>query len=247
LLRQGQRPAEAAVAADHDQALDAAAPQHGGGLRPARRVEELLGARRAEDRAAALDDVRDVPGVQLDDVVLDEALVPAVDARDAGRLVRVGAGGGVAAGRGAARRVPDSAYEAAGATVGRREELLAGADLLLTVQPPSLEVVGSLRPGAVTAGFVDPFFNHELVRALARGRVSALCVELIPRTTYAQKMDALSSQASLAGYAAVVVAARHSHKAFPMMSTPAGTIAPARVFVVGAGVAGLQAIATAKR
>src|SRR5690606_4217199 len=103
LLRQGQRPAEAAVAADHDQALDAAAPQHGGGLRPARRVEELLGARRAEDRAAALDDVRDVPGVQLDDVVLDEALVPAVDARDAGAVVDRraddGADGGVHAGR----------------------------------------------------------------------------------------------------------------------------------------------------
>jgi len=184
--------------------------------------------------------------VAVRETVAGEKRVP-VTPQTAGRLVRLGASVAVEAGLGAALHVPDSAYEAAGATVGRREELLAGADLLLTVQPPSLEVVGSLRPGAVTAGFVDPFFNHELVRALARGRVSALCVELIPRTTYAQKMDALSSQASLAGYAAVVVAARHSHKAFPMMSTPAGTIAPARVFVVGAGVAGLQAIATAKR
>ncbi len=184
--------------------------------------------------------------VAVKETVAGERRVP-VTPQTAGRLVRLGAQVAVESGLGAPLHVPDSAYEAAGARVGARAELLASADLLLTVQPPGLDVVASLRPGAATAGFVDPFFNHDLVRALARANVSALCVELIPRTTYAQKMDALSSQASLAGYAAVIVAARHSHKAFPMMSTPAGTISPARVFVVGAGVAGLQAIATAKR
>jgi NAD(P) transhydrogenase subunit alpha len=184
--------------------------------------------------------------VAVKETVAGEKRVP-ITPQTAGRLARLGAQVAVESGLGAPLHIADSAYEAAGAKVGTRDELLASADLLLTVQPPALDVVARLRPGTVTAGFVDPFFNHELVKALAQARVSSLCVELIPRTTYAQKMDALSSQASLAGYAAVVVAARHSHKAFPMMSTPAGTISPARVFVVGAGVAGLQAIATAKR
>ncbi len=184
--------------------------------------------------------------VAVKETVAGERRVP-VTPQTAGRLVRLGAQVSVEAGLGATLHVSDAEYEAAGATVGQREELLVAADALLTVQPPTLDLVASLRPGTVTVGFVDPFFDHDLVRALAARNVSSLCVELIPRTTYAQKMDALSSQASLAGYASVVVAARHSHKAFPMMSTPAGTIAPARVFVVGVGVAGLQAIATAKR
>ena len=171
----------------------------------------------------------------------------AVTPQTAQKLVRLGADVRLESGVGASLHVDDAAYVAAGATVGARDQLLAEADVLLTVQPPGTEVVAALRPGAVTVGFLDPFFNHGLVRALAHARLSSLCMELIPRTTYAQKMDALSSQASLAGYAAVVVSASRSHKAFPMMSTPAGTIAPARVFIVGAGVAGLQAIATAKR
>ena len=171
----------------------------------------------------------------------------AVTPQTAQKLVRLGADVRLESGVGASLHVDDAAYVAAGATVGARDQLLGEADVLLTVQPPGPEVVAALRPGVVTVGFLDPFFNHGLVRALADARLSSLCMELIPRTTYAQKMDALSSQASLAGYAAVVVSASRSHKAFPMMSTPAGTIAPARVFVVGAGVAGLQAIATAKR
>lgn len=144
--------------------------------------------------------------------------------------------------------IPDAAYESAGAVLsGDEDALLAAADVVAVVAPPRPEQLRPLRPGTVVMGFLDPFFEHDLVRALAGGRLRALCVELMPRTTIAQKMDALSSQASLAGYAAVIAAADRIDKVFPMMSTPAGTIAPARVFVVGVGVAGLQAIATAKR
>lgn len=184
--------------------------------------------------------------VALKETVEGERRV-AVTPQSAARLVQLGAAVSVEAGLGAAIQRSDTEYAAAGATVGSRAALLAEADLLLAVQPPSLDTVAALRPGALLAGFLDPFFNAGLVSALAASGISALCMELIPRTTYAQKMDALSSQASLAGYAAVIAAAQRSIKAFPMMSTPAGTIAPARVFVVGAGVAGLQAIATAKR
>ncbi len=184
--------------------------------------------------------------VAVKEMVTGERRVP-VTPQTVQKLVRLGADVRLERGIGGTLHVDDGAYEAAGATLGDRGELLATADVLLTVQPPSIEAVGSLKSGAVSVGFLDPFFNHDLVRALATGGISSLCVELVPRTTYAQKMDALSSQASLAGYAAVIAAARRSHKAFPMMSTPAGTISPARVFVVGAGVAGLQAIATAKR
>lgn len=129
----------------------------------------------------------------------------AVTPQTAQKLVRLGADVRLESGVGASLHVDDAAYVAAGATVGARDQLLAEADVLLTVQPPGPEVVAALRPGVVTVGFLDPFFNHGLVRALADARLSSLCMELIPRTTYAQKMDALSSQASLAGYAAVVV------------------------------------------
>lgn len=164
------------------------------------------------------------------------------------KLVSLGAEVAVEAGIGAGIRVPDHDYAAAGAAVSiDRASLLAEADMLLAVAPPPVDIVAQLRPGAALAGYLDPFFNPVLIEKLRRSSLSALCMELIPRTTYAQKMDALSSQASLAGYAAVVIAAERSVRAFPMMSTPAGTIQPVKVFVLGAGVAGLQAIATAKR
>jgi NAD(P) transhydrogenase subunit alpha len=121
------------------------------------------------------------------------------------------------------------------------------ADLVLRVRKPSLTDVGRMKRGAVQLSFLDPFHERELIAALAHAGVSAVSMEMIPRTTLAQKMDALSSQASLAGYAAVIQAAARLRLALPMMMTPAGTILPARVFVIGAGVAGLQAIATAKR
>lgn len=163
------------------------------------------------------------------------------------QYTRLGASVSVERGLGDRVLIADAEYEEAGAALGERAELLAGAELLLTVNPPSREVVDALPEGATTAGFLDPFFGPELVGRLAERGLNAIAMELIPRSTYAQRMDALSSQASLAGYAAVVIAAERSGQAFPMMSTPAGTIPPARVFVVGAGVAGLQAVATAKR
>lgn len=166
----------------------------------------------------------------------------------AAKLVKLGASVELESGIGSAVHFSDAQYLEAGAQVSvNRSDLLASADLLLTVQPPGSRTLEQLRQGTATMGFLDPFFNLALVAELAELKLDAIAMELVPRTTYAQKMDALSSQASLAGYAAVIVAAERSMKALPMMSTPAGTIAPARVFVVGAGVAGLQAIATAKR
>lgn len=179
---------------------------------------------------------------------VDGEMRAALTPEGVGKLISLGAQVAVEAGIGAGIRIPDEDYTAAGATVSiDRASLLAEADTLLGVAPPAAEVVAQLRPGAVTIGFLDPFFRPAVIEKLRDGSISALCMELIPRTTYAQKMDALSSQASLAGYAAVIIAAERSVRAFPMMSTPAGTIQPVKVFVLGAGVAGLQAIATARR
>lgn len=150
-------------------------------------------------------------------------------------------------GYGAPLGVSDTQLEEAGATLAPAARARAEADVALVVQPPERAALEGLRQGSVVLGFLDPFFALDTVRALRDARLRGMCVELMPRTTYAQKMDALSSQASLAGYVAVVLAAQRIDKVLPMMSTPAGTIAPARVFVLGVGVAGLQAIATAKR
>ncbi len=164
------------------------------------------------------------------------------------RLVRLGARVEIEAGLGIAAGHRDEAFTAAGAAVtDDRAGLLASADLVLAVRKFSPEEVGALREGAMLIALLDPFQSPELLRALAARGVSAISMEMIPRTTRAQKMDVLSSQASLAGYAGVIVAAQQSLKIFPMMMTPAGTIMPSKVFIIGAGVAGLQAIATAKR
>ena len=142
----------------------------------------------------------------------------------------------------------DEAYTDAGAEVIHdRETALSEAELVLRLRKPSLEEVQKARAGSIHVSFLDPFNEHELVSALAANGVSAISMEMIPRTTLAQKMDALSSQANLAGYVAVILAAERLDKVYPMMMTPAGTIAPSRVFIIGVGVAGLQAIATAKR
>lgn len=143
--------------------------------------------------------------------------------------------------------IPDAAYVEAGAEMVDSREGLGGADMVLRLRPPSLEAVEAMRPGTLHVSFLDPFSQLDLVRALAAGSISAFSLELIPRSTIAQKMDAISSQSNLGGYVAVILAAGRIAKIFPMMSTPAGSIAPSRVLVIGAGVAGLQAIATAKR
>jgi NAD(P) transhydrogenase subunit alpha len=144
--------------------------------------------------------------------------------------------------------VSDEDYEKVGASVTTdRDSLLGEADLLLWVNPPSFEDIKKMKKGATSISFMDPYNNKELVHTYKDQGVNAISMEMIPRTTLAQKMDALSSQASLAGYSAVMLGAYELDRIFPMMMTPAGTIPPARVFVIGAGVAGLQAIATAKR
>ena len=164
------------------------------------------------------------------------------------KLVGAGLEVAVEAGAGAAAGYPDGEYASAGATVsGDRAEMLGSADIVLRVRKPDASETALLKPGCVHISFLDPFNEKPLVASLAAQGVTLVSMEMIPRTTKAQKMDALSSQANLAGYVTVVLAAHHSRKIFPMMMTPAGTIAPSRVFVIGAGVAGLQAIATAKR
>lgn len=151
-------------------------------------------------------------------------------------------------GLGQASSYENAAYVEAGATlVDDHAAALAAADIVCRVRKPSPDDLARVKRGALHLSFLDPFNEPELLQACARAGVSAVSLEMIPRTTLAQKMDALSSQASLAGYAAVIQAAARLKLALPMMMTPAGTILPARVFVIGAGVAGLQAIATAKR
>lgn len=151
-------------------------------------------------------------------------------------------------GLGTPSRYLDEDYTKAGVElVSDSVAALAEADLVLRVRKPSSEDVAKLKPGALHLSFLDPFNESDLLNDFAKASVSAVSLEMIPRTTLAQKMDALSSQASLAGYAAVMQAAARLRSALPMMMTPAGTIMPSRVFVIGAGVAGLQAIATAKR
>ena len=144
----------------------------------------------------------------------------------------------------------DEAFAEAGATIVQDDgamEQWSGADLVVVIQPPTVEQAGAMREGAVLVGMFAPLKQVELVRALASRKVTAFAMEFIPRTTRAQSMDVLSSQANMAGYKAVLLAAAQSPRMFPMMITAAGTISPAKVFVIGAGVAGLQAIATARR
>ncbi|MDX2043684.1 MAG: Re/Si-specific NAD(P)(+) transhydrogenase subunit alpha [Acidobacteriota bacterium] len=164
------------------------------------------------------------------------------------KLVGLKASVAVESGAGLSLNVSDADYQAAGATVSSdRKALIEAADLLAVVNRPSAEDMACLKSGAMLIGFLQPFDEANALSTLVERGVSAISVEMIPRSTIAQKMDALSSQANLAGYVAVVAAAERLNRIFPMMTTPAGTISPARVFIIGAGVAGLQAIATAKR
>jgi len=167
---------------------------------------------------------------------------------DAGRLAKLGAQVEIQGGIGAAIGIADGEYEKNGATVAPdRDAALSAAQIVLRMDIPPTEDIEKLAPACVHVSYLDPFHNPDAIRRLAARKVSAVSLEMIPRTTIAQKMDVLSSQANLAGYVAVILAAERQKKIFPMMTTPAGTISPARVFVIGAGVAGLQAIATAKR
>ena len=164
------------------------------------------------------------------------------------KLTALGADLIVEQGLGLSSGFTDREYGDSGAKiVGDKNEILGTADIILRLNKPPLEDIRKLKAGCIHISYLDPFNERELVEAMASGQVQAISIEMIPRSTKAQKLDALSSQASLAGYAAVILAAERLDAVFPMMTTPAGTISPARVFIIGAGVAGLQAIATAKR
>lgn len=164
------------------------------------------------------------------------------------KLVAANATVTIESGLGQSLQIPDQAYIDVGATVASdRKTLLGQSDLVLRLRKPELAEVPQLKKGSIHISFLDPFNEHALVDALAAQGVTAISMEMIPRITRSQKMDALSSQANLAGYAMVLLAAERLDRILPMMMTPAGTITPARVFIIGAGVAGLQAIATAKR
>lgn len=163
------------------------------------------------------------------------------------RLIGLGFSVGLEPQLGKTLGISDESYQKVGAEIATRTKLIKDADVVVALNRPNDTTLKSLKEGTVLLSLLDPFRHAAAVKLLQERNVSSLCMELIPRTTYAQKMDVLSSQASLAGYAAVILAAERIDKVLPMMSTPAGTIAPARVFIIGAGVAGLQAIATAKR
>jgi NAD(P) transhydrogenase subunit alpha len=172
------------------------------------------------------------------------ALIPP----DAGKLAQSGAQVKVETGIGESIDISDEDYKKAGASISdNRRASMSEADMVLRISVPGGEDVKCLKEGCIHVSFLDPFNNFDIIRQLAERKVSAISLEMMPRTTVAQKMDVLSSQANLAGYVAVILAARRMQKIFPMMMTPAGTISAVRVFVIGAGVAGLQAIATAKR
>jgi NAD(P) transhydrogenase subunit alpha len=172
------------------------------------------------------------------------ALVPETVKKLAARKIEVA----VQAGAGAGSFCSDAEYQAAGAAVVPTvEELIAQADALVQIGKPSAEEIARLKEGSAIVSLLYPLVNRPLVDALAARKVTSIALDMIPRTTLAQAMDVLSSQANLAGYWAVVAAAARLPKIFPMLMTAAGTITPARVLVMGAGVAGLQAIGTAKR
>ena len=164
------------------------------------------------------------------------------------KLVRLGADVAIESGAGEGAGHSDDAFREVGATIeADRDALLGSGDMVLRLRKPELDEVAKLKPGCIHVSYLDPFNEHDLIREFAAREITAISMEMIPRSTRSQKMDALSSQANLAGYIAVMLAATRLPRIFPMMMTPAGTLKPAKVFIIGAGVAGLQAIATAKR
>jgi NAD(P) transhydrogenase subunit alpha len=164
------------------------------------------------------------------------------------KFVALGSEVAVQAGAGSAAGVSDAEYEAAGATIGAKPAVtLAGADAILRVRRPSAAEIAGAKSGALVISIMDPFGNEKALAELAKTGATAFAMEFMPRITRAQTMDVLSSQANLAGYRAVIEAAAEYCRAIPMMMTAAGTVPAAKIFVMGVGVAGLQAIATARR
>lgn len=143
--------------------------------------------------------------------------------------------------------IPDNEYINSGAKIKTKKELLKSADIILKVNKPTDKEIKLSKEKALFISFLDPFFEKDTIEKFLEKNLSSISMNLIIRSTLAQKMDALSSQANLSGYAALIYAAKHLNKILPMMTTPAGTLFPAKAFIIGAGVAGLQAIATARR
>ena len=163
------------------------------------------------------------------------------------KFIALGASVSVEAGAGEGASIADADYEAAGASVGSRADTLKDAGIILCVQGPEAKDLDGAKPGALLVGALSPFGQRERIDGYAAAGIEALAMEWMPRITRAQSMDILSSQANLAGYKAVLDAAAEYGRAFPMMMTAAGTISAAKLFVMGVGVAGLQAIATGRR
>lgn len=191
-------------------------------------------------------------------IILNESKAPglpryvekrvAVTPSSALRLVKKGAALLLEQGAGESSGYSDKEYEEVGVTIiDDLNAALPSADMLVAVNKPSENQLALMKKGAIVVGHLDPFFQQSLIESIADRGLTAISVEMIPRSSRAQKMDALSSQANLAGYVMVMQAANQLPSILPMMMTPSGTIKPAKVFVIGAGVAGLQAIATAKR
>ena len=164
------------------------------------------------------------------------------------KLIAAGFSVVVETGAGAQASYPDADYEAAGATLAKTaKDALAKADILFKVRGPEAEEIAAIKPGTIVAATLNPYIDKAALQGLAKAKATAFAMEFVPRITRAQVMDVLSSQANLAGYRAVIEGAEAFGKAMPMMMTAAGTVAAAKVFVMGVGVAGLQAIATARR
>jgi len=193
----------------------------------------------AQERPAVIAVVKETAAGELRVATVPEVVQKLVKS---GHQVRIEQGAGTGA------FYPDELYTGAGATVAAgRAELLKGADIVLCVQPPTVADVGQIPEGSVLVGFMNPSGNIDAIRAMRDRKITSFALELVPRISRAQSMDALSSQATAGGYSAVVLGAGHCPKFLPMLTTAAGTIRPATVLILGAGVAGLMAIATARR
>jgi NAD(P) transhydrogenase subunit alpha len=163
------------------------------------------------------------------------------------QLVKSGFEVHVEKGAGSRAFASDSDYTHTGAKTADRNSILTSADVIMKINPISVEEAGKIKQGAVVIAMLQPFFNHDLVKKLLEKKITSFSLETLPRTTRAQSMDVLSSQATVAGYKAVLVAASNLAKFFPMFMTAAGSITPSKILILGAGVAGLQAIATARK
>jgi len=181
------------------------------------------------------------------EILTNERRVAAVP-ETVSKMVKSGMLVAVEAGAGSGAFIVDREFETAGATIAKSAQaVLSTADIVLKVNRPTVGEIDSLKEGAILIGLLQPLANRDVVKRLANRKITAFSMELVPRITRAQRMDALSTMSTVAGYKAVLLAANASGRFFPMLSTAAGTIPPAKVLVIGVGVAGLQAIATAKR